>query len=61
MMRPKVVLEYERAMAEALRVKVEEKMLDNFLGDDEATKEVYRAHGFGRAPLSQDQPNGEKA
>lgn len=50
--RPKVVLEYEAAMADALRVKVEEEMLEAFFPGDDATKEKYREHGFGRKPLT---------
>ena len=49
--RPKEVIEYEIAMAEALRVKVEEDMLEAFFPGDEPTKEKYREHGMGRKPL----------
>ena len=48
---PKEVIEYELAMAEALRVKVEEEMLEAFFPGDDATKEIYREHGMGRKPL----------
>ncbi len=54
-MRNPLIVAYESAMAEALRAKVEEEMLQTMLGDDEAAKEVYRSYGFGRAPLTRDQ------
>jgi len=56
MMRNPLIVAYELAMAEALRVKVEEEMLQTMLGDDDAAKEVYRAYGFGRAPLTREHP-----
>ena len=50
--RPKVVVEYEAALADALRVKVEEELLEAFFPGDDATKEKYREYGMGRKPLS---------
>lgn len=50
-----LIAAYERTLENALRVKVEEDMLETLFPGDEATKEKYRAHGFGRPPLSPDQ------
>lgn len=47
---------YERALSEALRIKVEEDMLETLFAGDEKMKELYRAHGVGRAPMMENQP-----